>query len=158
MGIHYYAAGDSVSRAQHYVPGFARHPRQGQDLFHGLRNFSPERFHYGLAGPHDRLSFISEKSRGADFLFQFGRCGVGEIFRFPVFLVQLFGDLIDPHVGALRRQNCGNQQLKRIFVVQFANRVGISFVQLLQNGRHPFGICPSPQAAAFTCGLFLECD
>lgn len=53
-----------------------------------------------------------------------------------VFLEQGFGDDIDLLVRALRREDRGNQELKRVAVIQFAVRVRIGFFQSLDDRRH----------------------
>ena len=61
-------------------------------------------------------------------------------FGVRIFQVQRFRDLVDAHVRALRRKNRGNQQLKRILVLECAGGVRIGLVQLLKNRAHALRI------------------
>jgi len=73
---------------------------------------------------------------------------VGECLRVWIFRKQAFCDFIHAHVGALSGQDGRDQQLKRIFVVERTGGIGISVVELRENGLDPFGVCSTAQSGA----------
>ena len=61
-------------------------------------------------------------------------------FGVGIFFVKCCCDLVHANVGTLRGKYCRNDQLKRIFMFQFADCIRIGLVQFCQNCGHPFGI------------------
>jgi hypothetical protein len=137
VGIHYDAGCNSVSRAQHYVGGFARDAREREQFFHRFRHLPAEIFQDLSAGAHDGFRFVTEKTCGANGRFQFCGIGEGEVFRSGISRKKYSGHLIDAHVGALRGEDGRNQQLKRILVYQRAGRFGVGFIQFVEDGADP---------------------
>ena len=70
---------------------------------------------------------------------------VREILRRAIFFEQFFRDDVDPLVRALRGKDGGDEQFKRVGMIQFAMRVGIS---LLKRGDDFF------QSRGFSFGRF----
>ena len=140
MRVNHDAAGDSEGGAEDDVAGFARNAGEGKDFVHGARDFAAEFLQDAFAGANDRFCFIAEESRGTNFIFQFGGAGVGEIFWRFVFFVKFLGHLIHAHVGALRRENRGNEQLESVFVFQLAGGGGIGFVKLGEDCGDALGV------------------
>ena len=61
-----------------------------------------------------------------------------ECFRCRILLEQSRGHNVHAHVRTLRGEDRRDQQLKRVFVIQFANRVRIGLIQFLQDCRDAF--------------------
>ena len=140
MGVNHDAAADAEGGAENDVSGFAGNAGKGKDFVHGARDFAAEFLEDTFAGADDRFCFIAEESRGANFIFQFGGIGIGEIFWRFIFLIKFLGDLIYAHVGALRGENRGNEQLEGVFVFQFAGGGGIGFVEFGEDGGDPLRV------------------
>lgn len=77
------------------------------------------------ARTHNGLRFVPEKTGWANFLLQFGRTRIGKGVGLRIFFKERWRNHVHTLVSALRRQNCGNQQLKRILVLQRAGGRGI---------------------------------
>lgn len=108
VGIDDDAKGKSVAGAQNDVRSFARNAWKRQDVFHGLRDITFEFIDQPAACAHDRFGLIAKKTGGANILLEFARSGVGECFNGRIFLIQRGRDFVDPLVGTLRGQNCGD--------------------------------------------------
>ena len=60
-----------------------------------------------------------------DHHLDIGRVGAGQIVRRWIAIEERWGNHVDPNVGALRRHDCGHQQLKRIAVIKLTNSFGV---------------------------------
>ena len=82
-----------------------------------------------LAAANDALGLVSVEACRANRLLQLRRIGVGEILRGAVLLEQVFRDLIDPLVGALGREDGGDQELKGVLVIERDAGIGVGGFQ-----------------------------
>ena len=117
VGVNDDATGDAVGGSEDDIGGFARNAGELQDFFHRTRDFIAVDLNDCFAGAHDGFGFVAEEAGGANFLFQFGGIGGGEVLRRFVFFEQFLGDFVHANVSALRGEDRGNQQLKRVAVV-----------------------------------------
>jgi hypothetical protein len=74
----------------------------------------------------DVLRLGAVKADALQVMFEPGGIDLRIIARGLVFLEHVRRDLVDLHVGALRREHGRDQQLERIGEVEFAVRIGIS--------------------------------
>ena len=77
---------------------------------------------------------VVEEAGGADEVFDVFLPGGGERFGVGIFFEEGGRHEVDPHVGALGRENGGDEELEGALVVQLAVGVGIGGAQSLQNG------------------------
>ena len=134
VGVHDHAGSDAERRAQHDVGGLARHAGQREQFLHRARDFLAEIVDQLLAGALDGLGLVAEETGRADFGFEFARIGVGEIFRRLVFLKERASHFVDADIGALRGEDCRDQQLEGVAMIQRAGDAGIGLVQFRQDG------------------------
>src|SRR5439155_19756268 len=73
--------------------------------------------------------FVAKESQAADALLQFTRLRIGVISGGPIFFEQVSGDEVDLLVGALRRENGGDEQFERVGIIQLAMSIRISVLQ-----------------------------
>jgi hypothetical protein len=92
----------------------------------------------------DIFRLVPKKTGGLDGLFQLNQWRVRVVRRRVIFFEQFRRNDIDAFVGALRRKNGGDEQLKGVGVIQLAVHPGINPVE---RGDNP------PQASGFG----LEC-
>lgn len=128
VSIHDNAAGDSKSSSEDDIGGFSRSAGKREHFFHGLRHSPAKLFHDGFARTHNGFGFVAEESSRANLLLEVARIRICEGFRRWIFLIERFRHLVYAHIGALRGEDRGNQQLKRVFVLQLAGRGGIRLV------------------------------
>lgn len=99
--INDHSEGQAIGSPQDDVGSLAGDTGKGEDLFHGLRNFTLELIDEFAAGAHYRFGFIAEKTGGADVLLQLTRTRVGKRFSRRVFFVERRCDLVDALIGTL---------------------------------------------------------
>jgi hypothetical protein len=78
-----------------------------------------------LAAGDDVSGLVAEKAGPLDGFLQFFLVGSGKRSRIGILGKKGRGDLIDHHVGTLSRQNGGDEELKRILVIQGTVGIGI---------------------------------
>jgi hypothetical protein len=79
----------------------------------------------GLGGGADIFCFVAEEAGGADEVFDILLLCGGKRSGVRVFFEERGRHHVDAHVGALRGQNGGNEELERAVVVQLAMGVGV---------------------------------
>ena len=87
--------------------------------------------------PDQRRRLVAVEARGVDQLLQLGAVRRGVVGRRPVAGEQLRGDLVDPHVRGLRRQDGRHGQLVRSGEVELAVRVRMRLGELAQHAPDP---------------------
>ena len=85
---------------------------------HIVRNFSTMPLQKGLAASLDTFCLVAIKTGGADHFLQVGDGDFCKVFCRAQFFKECLGYLVDPLVGALGRQDGGNQKLQRVSVAQ----------------------------------------
>ena len=98
-------------------------------LIHRARHLAAEFFHQRSAAGFDVFRLVAEKAGGLDRRFDLRQRRFGKTSSGAIFFEQLRGDQVYALVRALRREDGGDEQLQRIFMVQLAMRVGISALQ-----------------------------
>lgn len=127
------AGGDAEGRTENDVCGLARDAGKGKQFVHGLRDFAVEFPDDFFAGADDGFRFVAEKPRGANVIFELGGIRIGKILGRGIFREESLCDDIHALVRALRGKDCGDQQMKRAVVMQFACRCRISLIKLFEN-------------------------
>ena len=140
VGVDDDAAGDSKRGAQDDVRCFASHPRQCDQFVEFLRDFAVVLVDQGLGGGVNVLRFVAEETGRLDDLLELGDLGFGHCFGVGVLGEEILGDDVDPHVGALGREDRGDQKLIRRIEVERALGVGIVLLQLPHYRGGP-GLC-----------------
>ena len=113
MGIHDDALVHPEGVAEHDVGGLSPDPRKIDELLHGVRYLATVIFRQSLPKADERARFVAEEAGGADKLFEFVGVGLCVVVRLRISFEQRRSDLIDALIGALRREDCGHEQLER---------------------------------------------
>src|SRR5690349_16768175 len=95
-------------------------------LFHRCWDLAAKFFNQLLRATLERFGLGAKKSQGPDELLDLGCRGLGEFFRTVIATKKLRGNFIYRLVGALGRQNDGDEQLKSVVVSQWNFEFGIS--------------------------------
>jgi len=82
-------------------------------VFRPGRHLAPELLDQRLRHGEQRTGLLPEESRGVDKRFEFGNVGPGHRTRVGEAGEQRRRELVDAHVGRLRGQDGGHQQLDR---------------------------------------------
>lgn len=113
------------SVAQNYIRGFAPNAIQLRQLFHGAGHLSAMTLDEFLAASLDIPGFIAEESESLDASLKVKQVGICEIRSAAKFFEQVHRHDVDLFVGALRRQDRGDEQFERVGIIQFTVRIGI---------------------------------
>jgi len=103
--VYHNAGGDSIGGAEDHIGGFASHPRQAQELIHGLWYYAMKLGHDFLSGCFDVSGFVPEEARGANHRLQLILRSVGEILCRRILLEESRSYLVDPDISALSRED-----------------------------------------------------
>src|SRR5260370_17738841 len=166
-GVQYDPGRNAVRGAEDHVCGLPRDTGQGQDLLHRARDNAAKRIQNCFARADDGYRSVAVTARRTNVLLEFLGVRLSESLRRGILLIERLGDLIHAHVGALRREYRGNQQLKWIVVNQRAGRGGIGGIELFENSADALRIffrasptLPTPRFSGelfflpfFPCGL-----
>jgi len=139
VGIDYDAFGLVEADSQDNIGGFAGGAGNGDQLGECLRDFAAKVGDDLLRGSFDGFGLVAEEAGGADEGFEIGQPGLGHGCGGREALEELRGDHVDADVGALRGEDCGDEKLPGRFVMESAFRVGVGFVEGLENGGDAVG-------------------
>ena len=109
---------------------------QRVQVLHPVGHLAAEPVDERLAQLDQRIGLVAVEAGRFEQLLQLGPVGGGVVGRRRVPREQLGADLVDPHVGGLRRQHRRDRELQRVAVVELAVRVG---VRLGERPGHPAG-------------------
>lgn len=124
---------DPVGIAEDDIGRFSSDAGQDSQGIEIGRNFPPVFFGQSGRGGADVFCFVPVKPRRADEILQIGRVGPGHASRIGVFFEQRGRDHVHTHVGALRGENCRDEELERTVMNEFAVRVGVGPPQNTQD-------------------------
>ena len=125
VGVDNDAGFDAVSVAEDDIGGFASDTREMGEGFESAGDFAFVVVDEGLGGGADVFRFVAEEAGGADEVFEVFLLGGGHAFGIGVFLEEGGGHQVDAHVGALRGEDGGDEELEGAVVVEFAVGVGV---------------------------------
>src|SRR5215210_3134452 len=111
--------------AQDHVSGLAAHAGEPHQFLHRARNLSSVLLDEGSGHVLYRAGFVSEEANGPYLLLQKKRVRLRVVLRDAVFIEEHSGDLVDPDVGALGRENRGDQELEGILPTKLGPRIGV---------------------------------
>jgi len=112
---------------------FPSHSGQFHQLFESVGNLAPEVFHQHLSHAYQMLRLVVGVAYAFDvFIYDFRCCG-SKRFRSREVAEERRGDHVHPLVGALCAQNNGDEQLERVFVMQFRFCHGHRRVEVFDN-------------------------
>jgi len=114
-----------VGDAEDDAGGLAAAAGKLDEFSHRVRHLAGMLFGNGPATGTDGFGFVAEKASGFDEVFKFARWCFGKIGGGPVLGEEGGGDFVDADVGALGAENGGDEELERVFVVEFAADVGV---------------------------------
>jgi hypothetical protein len=140
VGVDHNAGFDAVGVAEDDVGGFASDPgevSEGRELAGDVALMVLDE---GFCRPDEVFRLVAEEAGGSDEVFDVFLPGGGERFSVGVFFEEGGCHQVDPHVGALGRENGGDEKLEGALVVQLAVGVGVGGAQFLQNGGSPRGL------------------
>ncbi len=115
--------------AQDHVGGLAADSGQGGELVHRLWDLAGVVIEKGLGHGADGFALAAKEARGVDIALQLGRIGRGIILGGAILLEEIFGHDIDTKIGALGREDRGDQQLQSVAMIEAAFGVGIRALQ-----------------------------
>ena len=125
MGIDDDTGFNAVGVAEDDIGGFASDAGEVSEVLEILRNFTVMFPHEGFRGGDEILGFVAEETGGADEVFDVFLFGRSECFGVRVFFEKGGRHHVDAHVGALRGEDGGDEELEGALVVQFAVGVGV---------------------------------
>ena len=124
---------DAVGVAEDDIGGFASDAGEVSEGFEISRNFTVMFPHEGLRGGDEILGLVAEETCGADDVFDVFLFGGSECFGVRVFFEKGGRHHVDAHVGALRGEDGGDEELECALVVQFAVGVGVGGAEDVEN-------------------------
>jgi len=135
VGVDHDAGFDAVGVAEDDVGGFASDAGQMGERFEVSGDFAVMEPDQSLGGGDEVFRFVAEETGGADEVFDVLLLRGGEGLGVRVFPEERGCHQIDAHVGALRGEDGGDEELEGSFVVQFAVGVGIGGAEDFEDGR-----------------------
>ena len=133
VGIHDNARRYPVSGSEHHVGSLASGPGNREHLFHGFRHGAVKLAGDALRGADDGLGLVVEEAGAANIVCQHLGADGSEILWRGVFLEQSGGDFVDALIGALRREDGGDEQFPRVAMQERARGVGVHAVEPGEN-------------------------
>ena len=115
------------------IRGLSADARQGDQLFHRVRNLFTKALGHGFAAGDEMLRFIFEETGGTNELFEFRKMSRSQLCRLPIPSEERWSNLVDTLVGTLGGEDCGNEQLPRGAMVEFHLRAGHRALKRLRN-------------------------
>src|SRR5690606_22847925 len=106
------------------VAGLAADPGQGDEVRQLVRHLTAEALHEAVRHPDEAAGLRPEEPGGADHLLDVGGIGGREVLRRGVLGEERRGHHVHPLVGALRRQDRGDEQLVGVGMAQRAQLLG----------------------------------
>src|SRR5437899_550406 len=160
MSIHNNPAVNIEGVAENDVRRLSSDTSQLDQFFHGPWNFSAVPLDQSLAASLDTFGFVAKETRGFDLLLEDCEVGVRVVFCGGIFFKEIGRNHVYSLIGALGGKDCRNEQFERVRKVQFAMRVGISFLQSGNNffGSGGFGFECLAWHAVIESGLFVKSD
>ena len=125
VGVDDHASFDAVGVAEDDVGGFASDTREMGEGFEFAGDLAVMVLNQGLGGGADVFRFVAEEAGGADDFFEVFLARGGHAFGVGEFLEEGGGHQVDAHVGALRGEDGGDEELEGAVVVEFAVGVGV---------------------------------
>ena len=126
VGVDHNAGFDAVGVAEDDVGGFASDPGEMGEGFEFAGDFASVVVDEGLGGGADIFRFVAEEAGGTDEVFEVFLARGGHAFGVRVFLEEGGSHQVDAHVGALRGEDGGDEELEGAVVVEFAMGIGVS--------------------------------
>jgi hypothetical protein len=126
---------DAESIAENNIGCFASDPGETGERFQVAGDFTVMVLDQGLGGGDEVFRFVAEETGGADEFFDVFLFGGGEMSGVRVFFEEGGGHHVDAHIGALRGEDGGDEELKGTVVIQFAVSVGIGGAEFPKNDR-----------------------
>jgi len=130
---------DAVAISKDDVGGLAADAVQGGEFVHGPRHVASVLVDEGAAAGLDVLRLVPIEADAADVGLELFEGRVGVVGGGPVLLEEVGGDHVDLPVGALRREDRGDEQFERIRVVQLAVGIGVGLAKDLRELGDAFG-------------------
>jgi hypothetical protein len=149
-------AGHPERVAEDDVRGLAADARQRHQGVHRVRDDATVQVDEGLPELDQRIRLGPEEAGGLEQFLELGAIGGGVRGGRGVAREELRGDLVDPHVGGLRRQQRGHGQLEGVRVIELAMRIGMGGREF---ARHAAGAPLQPQGRLrHAANLRAACD
>jgi hypothetical protein len=83
------------------IRGFSADARQGDQLFHRVRDLFAEALGYGLATGDKMFRFVLKETGGTNELFEFRKMSCSQLCRLPILPEERWSNLVDSLVGTL---------------------------------------------------------
>jgi len=124
MRVHW-KPGKVHRHAPDHVGSFAATPRDRDEVLHRRRHLAVETLDQGLSHSHQRPGLVPIEAGGPHQFLDILERGYRQILGRRIAGEQRRGHDVDPHIGALRRENGGSEQFVGIAVIEFAVGVGV---------------------------------
>ena len=134
VSVYNHADGDLVPASENYVGGLAGHAGDAEHFVHGLRNLVAELLDDRRGRAFDGLCLVVEEAGAANDFFEFGQGSGGHVFGGGVGLEERGRDEVDADVGALRREDSRDGELKGAGMVERADDAGIRLCEDIADG------------------------
>ena len=116
---------DAESVSQDDIGGLAARSGNGGKFLHGGGNFSIVAFHKCSSHATKRLRLVTVEACGADDLLKIFLRDLGVVRGALAAFEEHLGHHIDPDVGALGREDRGDEKFQRVLEIKFAVGIGI---------------------------------
>lgn len=130
----------TVGSCQHDVSRLATNPGQRRQLLERARNPSPEALDQSARSARNALCLVMIKTARPNQVFEASQRRASHGLRRGVCREQRRRHEVDARVGALRRQDDGNEQLKAIAVLQRRGCMRIHAREAFENARFAEGV------------------
>ena len=125
VGVDHHALRSVEGDAQHHVGGLAPDARELDELVERARHFAAVLADELLGEPDDVLRLLTEHPDAVQDLLDVVLLGARRAPRGRVGAKEIGRDAVDEHVGGLRREHRGHEELERVLVDELAVRVGM---------------------------------
>jgi hypothetical protein len=115
------------------IRGLSSDTRQGDQLFHRVRDLLAEAFGHSFAAGDEMFRLVLEKAGGTNDLFEFRKMSRSQLCRLPIPTKERWSDLVDSLVGTLGGEDRGHEQLPRGTMIKFHLRARHRALEQLRN-------------------------
>ena len=133
VGVHDDTGFNAEGVAENNIGCFASDPGETGERLQVAGDLTVMVLDQGLGGGDEVFRFVAEETGRADEVFDVFLFGDGEVTGVRVFFEEGGGHHVDAHVGALRGEDGGDEELECALVVQFAVGVGVGGAEDVEN-------------------------
>jgi len=132
MGIDY-DAWLAEGSSEYDIRGLSSNTRQGDQLFHPVRDLLTEAFGHSFAAGDKMFRLVLEKTGGTNDLFEFRKMSGSQLCRLPIPPKERWSNLVDSLVGTLGGKDRGHEQFPRGTMIELHLRARHCALEQLRN-------------------------